>query len=74
MQLDMNTLALIFTAGQPDEFGRTSPLTVYGRTTEGYSRVVTRNVRPRVEAVQKVFDMAEGWGMTNIHAGYDLCG
>lgn len=72
--LSMNTLALIFSSGQQDQFGRTWPLAVFGTTHNGRSVTVTRNVRPSVYHVRRVLAMAEDWKMTNLHVGPDCCG
>lgn len=74
MKMDMDTKALIFQAGQQDQYGRVWPLAVYGRTRQGYSRCLARNVAPHVEPVQKQLDYAESMGCTNIHVTYDSCG
>ncbi len=50
--MDMDTKALIFTAGQQDRFGRVWPLAVYGTSPARYSICLARNVSPHVHAVQ----------------------
>jgi len=72
--MDMDTKALIFTAGQPDQFGRTWPLAIYGTTRDHRSICLSRNISPHVQPVQAYLDMAEESGMTNVHVGYDTCG
>jgi len=72
--MDTDTKALIFTAGQPDEFGRTWPLAVYGTTRTRRSICLARNVTPHVHAVQAQLDSAEQLGITNVHVSYDSCG
>jgi len=73
-KLDLDTLSLIFTAGQQDQFGGASALAVYGRTKAGRSICITRNINPSVESVSRVVFRAEDDGMTNIHVSYDSCG
>lgn len=72
--MDMNTKALIFTAGQQDQFGRISPLAVYATTRTRRSICLARNVPPHVQPVQAILDSAIASGMTNIHVSYDTCG
>jgi hypothetical protein len=72
--MDMDTKALIFTAGQQDRFGRVWPLAVYATTRDHRSICLSRNVSPHVEAVQAELDSAEQLGMTNVHVSYDSCG
>ncbi len=72
--MDMDTKALIFTAGQPDQFGRTWPLAVFATTRDHRSICLSRNVSPHVQAVQHHLDMAEQLQMTNVHVGWDTCG
>lgn len=74
MKMDIDTKALIFTAGQQDQFGRVSPLAVYGTTRTGRSICVTRNVSPHVAPVQMVLDSCEAAEMTNVYVTYDSCG
>lgn len=73
-QLSMDIKALIFRAGQQDQFGRTWPLAVFGRTRDGRSVTVQRNVRASVQDVASVLERAESWGMTHVTVGYDSCG
>jgi len=72
--MDMASKALIFTAGQQDQFGRTWPLAIYATTRTHRSICLARNVPPHVQPVQDYLDSAEDAGMTNVHVGYDSCG
>jgi hypothetical protein len=72
--VSMETKALIFRSGQQDEFGRIHPLAVFGRTRNGYSVTVSRNVRPFLTSVRAVLRSAEMSGMTHLSVGPDLCG
>ncbi|WP_441964831.1 hypothetical protein [Mycolicibacterium houstonense] len=72
--MTMDIKALIFQAGQPDQFGRTWPLAVYATTRTHRSICLARNVSPHVQAVQAQLDSAERSEMTNVHVSYDSCG
>ena len=72
--MDMATKALIFTAGQQDQFGRTWPLAIYGTTRAGRSICLSRNISPHVAAVQSYLDSAEQMQMRDVHVVYDTCG
>lgn len=70
--LDPDTIALIDKASTPDEFGRTSPLAVYGTNPKGHVLNIARNLQPTVESVTRILDAHSGW--TDLHVTYDLCG
>lgn len=70
--LDRDTLALIAKASTPDDFGRTSPLAVYGTNPKGHVLNIARNVHPTVESVTRILDAHRYW--TDLHVTYDLCG
>lgn len=74
MKMDMDTKALIFAAGQVDQFGRRDVLAVYGTTVQGLSVCAARNVTPSVQGVQHALDLCEAARMTNVHVTYDSCG
>ena len=74
MKMDMDTKALIFEAGQQDQFGRWSVLAVYGTTHAGRSVCAARNVRPTTTDVQMQLDSCERMKMTKVHVSYDSCG
>ena len=65
--MDMNTKALIFTAGQQDPFGRVWPLAVYATTRTRRAICLARNVPPHVQPVQNILDSAIASEITDIH-------
>lgn len=73
-EVTMDTKALIFRDGQVDEFGRVWPLALFGRTHDGRSRTLQRNIHPSLHSVRSALRRAESSSCTHLEIGGDGCG
>ena len=54
--MDSETLATIFSAGQPDEFGRIDSLVMTGVSPWGHVVTIGRNVSPDTHSVRRILE------------------